>query len=179
MSGGEHTLNGILRSGCATSGSTCKTGFTSVRKRSLPPDDMAALSLHQARAEKRRERRSGCRAWLADERGCTRRQAARQHEQTQRGRESRRSCADLESLCLAMWTQACVAWKGSKRSFLAGDDNHRQCPKRHDMHDFFVLEHVHVWCLERWEEPSGASHLLCVLAHRRLSEAGERGWSGL
>ena len=33
---GKRTLNGILRSGCATSGSTCSTGLTRVKKRMLP-----------------------------------------------------------------------------------------------------------------------------------------------
>jgi len=35
-SAGKRTLNGILRSGCATSGSTCSTGLTRVKKRMFP-----------------------------------------------------------------------------------------------------------------------------------------------
>ena len=35
-SAGKRALNGILRSGCATSGSTCSTGLTRVKKRMFP-----------------------------------------------------------------------------------------------------------------------------------------------
>ena len=54
------TLKGILRSGCATSGRTCSTGFTSVRKRSLP-DDMATTAADLPR----RQQRSARHVWHA------------------------------------------------------------------------------------------------------------------
>ena len=50
------TLKGILRSGCATSGSTWRTGLTRVRKRSLPVD-MTAL---QAQRRQGRESELEC-----------------------------------------------------------------------------------------------------------------------
>ena len=45
------TLKGILRSGGATSGSTCRTGFTSVKKRNLPVDIFQAVQYMQQVAE--------------------------------------------------------------------------------------------------------------------------------
>ena len=44
----SHTLNGIFRSGGATSGSTCSTGLTSVRKRSLPVDMAQRCGVREA-----------------------------------------------------------------------------------------------------------------------------------
>ena len=55
------TLNGILRSGCATSGRTCNTGLTSVRKRSLPVDIAVAFNPGCSKAGNAPERLGLCR----------------------------------------------------------------------------------------------------------------------